>query len=350
MKKVALITIIDNNNYGNRLQNYALSENIKKIGLECITMINEPFSNTKRHYLLRKIKNLKYIGTFSKNIIKKENFKNFNKNISFSTKKVTAFSNLNKYDYAITGSDQVWNPYFGRLRDVDLLEIIKPDKKISYAASFGIDFLPKKYKNKLKRKLIKFKAISVREEQGKKIIKELLPNRDVTVTLDPTLLLSKEEWDKVSKKPKMLNTDKYILMYFLGSVSQERKDEIERVAKENNCEIINILDTKSSYYVCGPSEFLYLEKHAFLICTDSFHSCVFGLIYNRPFVIFDRDDKITNMNSRIETLINTFKLENREYNGYKITSDNLNHNYDKAYKILQKEQKKSIEFLKNALK
>ena len=94
-----------------------------------------------------------------------------------------------------------------------------------------------------------------------------------------------------------------------GELSKERKDEIERIAKENDCEIINILDKNSPFYVCGPSEFLYLEKHAFLICTDSFHSSVFAILYNRPFVIFDREDKEENMGSRLDTLINKFKFQ-----------------------------------------
>ena len=109
-----------------------------------------------------------------------------------------------------------------------------------------------------------------------------------------------------TKKPK------YILNYFLGNLSPKRRKEIERVAKENNCEIINILDKNDPLYVSGPSEFLYLEKNAFLICTDSFHSSVFAILYNRPFVVFDREEKgIENMGSRIDTLINKFKMNNR---------------------------------------
>ena len=71
--------------------------------------------------------------------------------------------------------------------------------------------------------------------------------------------------------PKQLKNDKYILNYFLGELSEQRKNEIERIAKENDCEIINILDKNGPYYETGPSEFLYLEQNAFLICTDSFH-------------------------------------------------------------------------------
>ena len=109
------------------------------------------------------------------------------------------------------------------------------------------------------------------------------------------------------------------------------------------------MDKKSPYYNCDPAEFLYLEKHAFLICTDSFHSSVFALLFNRPFIIFDREQKAyMNMNSRLKTLVEKFDLKNRTFEG-KITEDNLNHDYTLAFKILKEERKKSMLFLKNAL-
>ena len=167
------------------------------------------------------------------------------------------------------------------------------------------------------------------------------------------MLLTSEEWDKVSKRPEQIylfNGRKYILNYFLGNLSEQRKTEIERIAKENDCEIINILDEKDPFFVSGPSEFLYLEKNAFLICTDSFHSSVFAILYNRPFVIFDREQEgVEKMNSRIDTLISKFNLKNRKYNGSKITKENLEHDYTEAYKILEEERKKSDAFLKKAL-
>jgi len=350
MVRVGIITINDYDNYGNRLQNYAVSYLCNKI-YEIETLKNFSFSNTKKLYLLRKLKNRKFKGTYSDNQSRANNFKKFNDNIKFSDKKITAYSNLNKYDYIIVGSDQVWNPNFGGLRDVDLLANVKPSKRISFSASFGINEIPDKYKKKTAKELNKFKSISVREDRGKEIVEELTGRKDVEVLVDPTMLLTSEEWDRVSKKPTMLKTDKYILNYFLGNLSEERKNEINRIAKENNCKVINILDKNSPYYECGPSEFLYLEKHAFLICTDSFHSSVFAILYNTPFLVFNREDGQTgknNMNSRIETLLSKFKLEDREYKG-KITNKDLQCNYKEAYKILEKERIKANNFLKKAL-
>ena len=349
MKKIGIVTINDNNNYGNRLQNYAVQKILDNLKVDAITLRNDPQINISNKFILRYIKNIFNKGTYSRYEDRKNLFKEFNKNIRFSINKITPFSKLKEYDYFITGSDQVWNPNFGRLRDVDLLEFTDSKKRISFAASFGISNLPKQYNNKLEKALKNYKAISVREDAGKKIIEDVVGRKDVEVLVDPTMLLTSDEWDKVAKKPEQLKTDRYILNYFLGELSEKRKEEIDRIAKENNCKVINILDQTSPFYCTGPSEFLYLEKNAFLVCTDSFHSCVFATLYNRPFIIFNREDNNVSMNSRVETLINKFNLKNREYNGKEITKENLNHDYTEAYKILDEERKKSIKFLRKAL-
>jgi len=356
MKKIGIVTICDYNNYGNRLQNYALQEILKQYNCNVKTIQNDFKLNQaykkKKVFLIRIKFILKYIKkTF---IVKKTErlkfFLKFNKyiNITKSVFNLMGNNNLSRYNYIIVGSDQVWNPNFGRLTEFDLLDFTDNKNKISFSASFGIDSLPEDYKKTTEYALKKFKKISVREDAGKKIIKDLTGRTDIEVLVDPTMLLSAKEWDEVAKRPKQLNKDKYILNYFLGEMSEKRKQEIEKIAKENDCEIINILDKNSPFYQTGPSEFLYLEKNAFLICTDSFHSCVFAIIYNRPFVVFDREDNTVSMNSRIETLLNKFMLQDRKYNG-KLTEEQLKHNYENAYKILEKEKQKAYDFLNTAL-
>lgn len=357
--KAGIITIIDNNNYGNRLQNYAVQEYLKKKGIDVSTLKNIEDLNFRKNFIYRILKYI-YRSTkhFLKKILKKEKegfinrkkrFEEFNKNINFYKRYVTAYSKVNsKFDYFITGSDQVWNPSFFRLSDVDFLCFADPKKRIAFSASFGVSQLPYENSKIPKKYLNDFRAISVREDRGKEIVEELTNRNDVEVLLDPTMLLTAEDWDKVSKKPKQLKFSKYILNYFLGEISEERKKEINRIAKENECEIINILDKNSPFYATGPSEFLYLEKNAFLVCTDSFHSCVFAIIYNRPFIVFDREEKTVNMSSRIETLLNKFELKNQKFSG-KITEENLKYNYEKAYKILENEKIKANEFLSKAL-
>lgn len=349
MRKIGIITVNDNDNYGNRLQNYAVQFILEKNNMKSITLKNNSTLNSRNNFILRIIKFVLKKKKISQ-IDRYKKFIKFNKNIIFSKRYITPFSRLdNEYDYFITGSDQVWNPTWGRLSDIELLEFTIPKKRISFSASFGISSLPEQYNEKLKNALKDYKAISVREDAGKKIIEDVVGRKDVEVLVDPTMLLTAEEWDKVAKKPEQLKNNKYILNYFLGELSEKRKAEIDKIAKENDCEVINILDKNSSFYSTGPSEFLYLEKHAFLVCTDSFHSSVFAILYNRPFIVFGREDNTVSMNSRIETLINKFNLKNREYNGKEITKENLNHDYTEAYKILEEERKKSIKFLRQAL-
>lgn len=339
MKKIKIVTINDNNNYGNRLQNYALQHFLLNL-TDCDVYTD----NTPQKISLKKMVKtvLNYSNQWKKNK-REKNFKKFNKLIKYSDQ------NDQFFDYFIVGSDQVWNPNFGHCSERELLTKVENEKKISYAASFGVSKLNSEYEDRITKELNKFNHISVREESAKNIIEKLIKNKKIYVNIDPTMLLTAEDWDKISKRPKMLNSKKYILNYFLGTLSEQRKKEISRIAKDNECEIIDILDEKSPYYECGPDEFLYLEKNAFLICTDSFHSSVFAVIYNKPFIIFDREDKEEKMNSRLDTLISKLDLKNRRYNNKSITEENLKHNYEKAYKLLELERKKSIDFLKKAL-
>lgn len=354
--KIGIVTINDNTNYGNRLQNYATQKVLKRCiaNAEVYTIRNSAVLNKKTNkieYILRMIRNiqLSFLHTFKIDKNREKKFIEFNKNIIFSKKKFNWFD-LKEYrnlDYCISGSDQVWNPNY-RLSEFDLLAFVEKSRRISFSASITTYTIPMNKQNYAKKYFNDFKAISVREDSGKKIVEELTGRTDVEVLVDPTMLLTPEEWDKVSKKPEQLNFDKYILCYFLGELSEQRKKEIERVAKENDCKIINILDKKDPFYETGPSEFLYLEKNAFLICTDSFHSSVFAILYNRPFIVFDREDSLVKMKSRLDTLIKKFELEDRWYEG-EIKKEQLKTDYTKAYEILEKERKKSMNFLKRAL-
>lgn len=358
MKKIGILTINDNNNYGNRLQNYAVQWVLKNLNTEPYTIINTTDYSFKNYSFIKKnIKRIKRkikktIMTLSRN----KYFKEFNKNIVFYKEKISVNKipeDLNhKFDYFVVGSDQVWNPNFNRLSKIDLLEFADNSKKISFSASIGVNNINEDYEKLFKNNIPKFKKISVREEKAKEILSKYVEEESIEVLVDPTMLLDSKEWKKVSKKPKQfdkLKNKKYILNYFLGELTSDNKKIIEKFAKENDCEIINILDKNDSFYKTGPSEFLYLEENAFLICTDSFHSSVFSILFNRPFLIFERKDKFLSMNSRLDTLLSKFDLENRKFLKKEITSKDLKYDYTNAYKILEKERKKSEEFLKKAL-
>lgn len=346
MAKCGIITLFGEYNFGNRLQNYASQEVLKKLNFE--------------------VETIKYIGLLDDvastdtDIAKGrlEKFKEFNKNIDFHDEVVyreldTHEKFHEKFDYFVIGSDQIWNFTFDTIFSEKAFASFSPKhKNVSIAASFGVDFLPEEGTPEFdicKKHLNEIKHISVREEAGKRMVEELTDRDDVFVMIDPTMLLRAYEWEKVMKKPEKLKTNKYILKSFLGDTDGETTRSLERIAKENDCEIIDISDKNSYYYDMGPAEFLYLEKNAFLVVTDSFHSCVFSIIFNTPFLVFERKGgTLKSMYSRIETLLSTFKLENRIYTD-KITNDELVYNYDEADKILEDKRKEAYDFLKKAL-
>ena len=353
--KIGIITINDNNNYGNRLQNYAVQETIRKMGkYDVITLKNSPRFNN-RCGIINFFK--KIIAHLYSNIRKwiKDNknrrkcFKDFNKKIRFSKRIKTIYSKLdNEYDFIVAGSDQIWKPTYGRMSQMDLLAFATPYKRLSFSASFGVESLSASEKILAKKELEKFNAISVREEAGKKIVDDLDIGKKVEVLIDPTMMLDSCEWEKVMKKPAKLESKRYVLTYFLGNMSEEKENEIKRFAKKHDCDIINLLNKDDIFYETGPSEFLYLEKNAFLICTDSFHSCVFSILFDRPFVVFEREGNIVNMNSRIDTLLSKFELESKRYNG-SISDEYLSCDYIHVKEILKKEKEKTECFLRRAL-
>lgn len=357
MKKIGILTINDNYNLGNRLQNYATQEFLKdfEFKVETIQNIKNYYNSNYTFRVKEKIKNIiKYLSPKKKHK-RYINFLRFNKNIEWS-KYLIDYKHIpkeinEKYDYFITGSDQVWNPTFGRMSDIDFLTFADKNKRISLAASFGINEVPKDLKEYYKKRLIDFRALSVREERAKEIIEELTGRNDSIVILDPTMLIPVEKWNNVIKKPKMMKKiegRKYILNYFLGNLSEKRKKEISRIAEENNCKIINLLDKNDDFYSCGPSEFLYLEKNAFLICTDSFHSTVFAILFNRPFIVFDREDSEVKMSSRLETLLSKFELKNQWFDK-NIRNEQIKPEYNNVLKTLQEERNKAKKFFKNAI-
>lgn len=346
MKKVGIITLFGEYNFGNRLQNYAVQEVLKKFNLD--------------------VKTIKYLGLnddvarsqTEKDISRLNKFKEFNKNIVFSDEPIYKELDVredfhNDFDYFVIGSDQIWNFTFDTIFSDKAFAAFAPKhKKISFSASFGLTRLPEEGTeeyNICKKGLEDMKAISIREDAGKKIIEDLTQREDTTVLLDPTMFLKTEEWEKVMKKPESLKTDKFIVKCFLGDESDKPMQELKRIAKENDCEIIDISDVNSPYYDMGPAEFLYLEKNAFLVATDSFHVCVFSILFSTPFIVLERNDSILeSMHSRIETLLRKFKMEYRMFKDT-ITEELLNSDYSHTIPILEKERIRTSEFLESAL-
>lgn len=333
LKKIKIITINDNSNCGNRLQAYALN-----------SYFNKKYNNVKTLWFIspkERLKSfIKYFLPFRKTTRIFNKFNKFNRNIKteyvYDIRKIDDENNL-----LVVGSDQVWNSSFNSFNEKFLLTFSNKCSKYSYAASFGISQIPEKDKSIFKKELSKFDSISVRELNGKKIIESL--DLECNVHIDPTMLIQKDEWSKISKKPRNLKSDKFIFMYFLGKVNDRYMDAIKKFSKDNECQIIDFFNSNMSL---GPAEFLYLEKNAFLICTDSFHSSVFGIIFKRPFIIFERNSKdMLKMNSRIENLLDKFKIENRYFNGKEITRENIDVDYSDSEFVLEQERMKSNDYI-----
>jgi hypothetical protein len=357
MKKCLIYTLYGNYNYGNKLQNFAVQKLFENRNFMCYTKVYKPMNeNVIRRTAKRILKS--FIPKYKNDLIKeKARLMNFLKFDSLINKISSNKININDYDIVIVGSDQVWNPNDKMSRAiVSDVNRIKDKKIISLSASIASENIEDKYINRYKYQFNLINKISVREESGQKMIEKLTGRTDVKILLDPTMLIDITDWNKILIKPEMIdklcpNGERFILNYFLGSISKERIDEIQLISQNYNCKIINILDKNDPFYTCGPSEFIWLEKNAFLICTDSFHSSVFAILYKVPFIVFNRNDGQNgknNMNSRLENLLSKFELESRYCTG-QITKELVQCDYSKIDDILNKEKEKANTFLNDSI-
>lgn len=361
--KVGIVTIYDLKNYGNRLQNYATVKTLAKMNIEADTLIlrEYKFKNVIR-VLLGKKRNVHwnarqelkgFYNQLSPTLKKRyEKFKDYSyKYTNIKKYHYNRFFPYNidrKYDYFIAGSDQVWNPFIGHAYNFEFLAFAKKDKRISWSASFAVSELGKHTK-RIKKQLSNMKHISVREYSGKEIV-ENLTDKKAEVLIDPTLMLSKEEWLEIAKKPDWLNDDdKYILTYILGEKNEKMKACIEKYSEENNLKVFELCDESMPKVASSsPEEFLYLFANASLILTDSFHACVFSFLFEKPFLIFAREGLKNDMISRIHTFLNMFHLERKFYDG-DVENEVFEADYSEGYTQLEKERQKAKQFLENAL-
>ncbi len=255
---------------------------------------------------------------------------------------------LSEFDFFSIGSDQVWNPTYPHTSELRFLTFAKNNQKLCFAPSFGISELPEYVKGPYGKWLKEFPSLSVREERGAQIIKELT-GKEATVICDPTLTLRKEGWESIEKKPSFSTDKPYALTYFLGNETNEYRKYIERIAKEKGLEIINLFDIREPlYYDVDPAEFVYLIHHADAVFTDSFHCAVFSIIFKRDFVVFDRVEDGKSMGSRLKTLLGTFSLSDRMYcNISKKTLEKAD--FSTADLILEAERTKALDFLQKSI-
>nr|WP_300848613.1 polysaccharide pyruvyl transferase family protein [uncultured Acetatifactor sp.] len=358
--KVYIITINDFENYGNRLQNYAVQYVLRELGVEAITLffIDNPVSliNRMKYYFhkttgFRYAINKDYWIKWKSSLDKMKRFNAFNKKHIMS-KFIKKISDIVPADYYVLGSDQVWNVQWysqeGIIKEMFLLAFAEPERRVCFSPSFGIEELPDQWVPWFREQLMKFPLISVREESGARIIKRLT-GKEAIVTIDPTLMLDQIEWKKIAIKPKGIDCDsEYILAYFLGEVTGKAQSDVDAYAKQIGARVLKMTDRMQyESYIADPAEFLYLISRATLILTDSFHACVFSFLFGRPFLLYKREGK-DDMMSRLDTFLDKFGLR-RKYVESGLENELLECDYSSAYGVLASERKKVIDFLKKSM-
>ena len=360
--RIGKLTLDGYFNYGNLLQNYALQQFLLNYADAVDTIWHE-----KERYYISGSHRLTW-KEMIKFVLNWNNFRDFYHKQHLGCeierqKKIKKWSDqhihirmdvtdlhdiANEYDYFVVGSDQVWNPYADL--QSNFLSFAPYDKRIAYAASIASPDIPEKKVELYKHGFNGMKWISMREQEGANTVKQFT-GRDVPVVVDPTMLLTPEEWRKVSRKPAWYRGEDYILTYFLGN----RPDAaIQQVANKIGLPIVNLLDEEVyEHYVTGVDEFIWAIEHASLVYTDSFHGTVFSILFQRPFVVCNRvgEEAVGKMSSRIDTLLSYFGLEGRrgtQKNNYLI-DDPMHISYNDTQAVFQREWRRADDYLRKAL-
>lgn len=373
--KIGIITILKVNNYGAELQAYATQAFLRKLGYEAEiidylfyknpghkkTTMSRPlfkFDLRKKvseflYPIFDKIKNLRNWEISKSRIIRFEEFHKAHTHLSKTYRTADDLYNSQMdYDVYLTGSDQVWNPGIYSSIAPYFLDFVPKDKRrISYAASFGVSNIPDDCIETYKSFLSKYSAIGVRERDAVDLVKSI-SGKTATWVLDPTFLLSKNEWLDIGQ---MIQAPKenFLLIYELTPcpyiiklsrhIARILGIKIVRICKdsaiiENDNSVINICDA-------GPSEFLYLFDKASFVVTNSFHGTAFAVNFNKPFYTVLPFHKQNN--SRQRSLLKLLDLEDRcliEGSEFPIASS-FDIDYESVNHKLNEEREKSINFL-----
>lgn len=345
------MTFQETNNYGALLQNYALQQALKKLGhdSETINYKSEYIGKPCKLIHLKKKGLMKYLlgvaGYFIYLPRTKQN-NVFRKRIKY-TDKVTK-TDLDKlsdcYDLYITGSDQVWNYNLTDFDDYYMLGFVKDKRKCnSYAASLGIAEIADDKKAKFSNLIEDYHYISVREQSAKVAIKKVLKH-EISVVADPCVLLSRAEWDEVTKTaPK----EPYVYVYQLG-VSKDVVQLAKRLAKENGLKIIytpfpvGTLSSGKYHVTAGCEDIVTYIKNATYVVTDSFHGTLLSIIYHKEFYT-KASGTHGAVGNRIIDLLKNYELDERKI------SDDLDLNNKIDYVSVQEIIEENRKFAYQAL-
>ncbi len=365
MAKIGIITMHRPLNVGCTLQAYATCEAIRQLGHQA-EIIDYFYPNKIHHQcgIKRNILHLAnelagYIFTGSEFGRRKKNFEQFINKFLPLSKEFPTYDLLKteppEYDIYCAGSDQIWNPAFIIQDDTFLCGFVPKNKKIiSYASSFGVSSLNEEQRVFYSKYLQRFTAISVREQQGKRIIENDL-SMEATRCLDPTLLLDGDFWKKMASRIKSRMTKPSLVIYGASNPNGETEKLASRLARQNDWRIVRIHGrpwqnwTPGFHYMfdVGPLEFLDCFANAACVLTTTFHGTAFALNFGVPFYSFiEHDSKDT----RIANLLELLGLTDRLCDFGSGESIQEVTPLNKAFNIkLADERKRSIEYLKDAL-
>lgn len=355
--KIALLNLPIDLNYGGNIQRFALSKVLSEMGheVEHIQLIERKsylLSNPKKYFVYLKrflysIIGMKTLPVFYERRCEEGllSFMEFyNTHVLHTRKKFLCYNDLqaynwDSYDAFVVGSDQVWRPdmtkRFG-LKTYFLSFVSRKDaKKIAYAVSFGKDTikLPDNDISYFQALYNDFTAVSVREKEAITILHQYKMNSPSPIlVLDPTLLLSADDYRQLLKKDGVMSTvgRPYLLTYFINKTLLD-EDMVNNIARNMRLDIINI-DIDSAYKVSILQWIDYFMNAAYVI-TDSYHGLVFSIIFNKAFKI------VYNMNggiSRIRSLFDTFEISNNENIDWTKVNENINKYKETSLNFLKK--------------
>ena len=333
MKKVGLITFF-HSNYGSVLQAYATKTFLQKNGYEPVLIKKDTFGEDVADIEANKQKHPEFIKDFqnfmdslSKNnaIVSEQSMqqidafvKNELKPEPFSMDELRSLAKSDKFLAFITGSDQVWNCTLGMLSPLYFLLFAPPEKRIALCPSFGSNRVPDYLREDLKAVLNDYKRLSVREDEGVALIKDIT-GRDAQRLADPTLLLTPDEWRSFAHTAGN-NKKGYLLLHFLNAPNAIAMKAIRTLMKKTGLPVkcfatrhqefselegIELLDG-------GAEDYVHYINHAGLVCTDSFHTTMFSINLDTDFYTFDRQyvHGVSQI-SRITTVLNQYGLMDR---------------------------------------
>ena len=209
-----------------------------------------------------------------------------------------------RYDVFLAGSDQVWNLSLPEAGTQYFLPFAAPEKRVSYAASFGLDEIPDHLKGWYTQRLAGFQAISVREERGRELVRELT-GRDCAVCLDPVLLPDRGDWQALTGP---CGDTPYLFLYLVGydgELAARAKCEAERRGLVLRAATAGFIPQYGleAWSGVGVERWLSLIAGSEAVFTNSFHCAAFSMLFGRPVATSLLKDGLARRNGRLEELL-----------------------------------------------